>query len=98
MGLNQSQDLGAVFILCFVIALLCLIARVTSRQISGVGLKVDDYSYILGVVCLRIVSTKLDAHTVRTGCCRGIVRGTDDIWFVFPAFCLAVLCQALHCS
>lgn len=50
MAMDESQDLGAVFILCFVIALLCLLARITSRHISGVGLQADDYSYILGVI------------------------------------------------
>ena len=48
---DSTHQLGAFFIVCVVVSFLCMVARATSRLITQLDLKADDYTFLIGTVC-----------------------------------------------
>ena len=51
---DESQELGAFYVVCIAASFMCMVSKIGSRKVARVGLKSDDYAFLIG--------------SVRTGC------------------------------
>lgn len=47
---DESGSLAAFFTVCIVVTLLCMVSRTTSRLLTNVGMKADDWTLLIGAV------------------------------------------------
>ena len=51
---DESQELGAFYIVCIAASFVCMVSKITSRRVARVGLKGDDFAFLTGAVWYQI--------------------------------------------
>lgn len=80
---DESRSLAAFFTVCLGVTFFCMVSRTTSRLLTSVGLRADDWTFLVGAVGDRNPSRNLIVLTcafladrLRLVCC------SNDIWSV----------------
>ena len=81
-GDDESRQLAAFFIVCMVLSAFFVAVRLVSRKLMKLGLQVDDYTILAGLV--RMSYADLNGHTESYSQlldhCRGIIHHLAHLW------------------
>ncbi len=77
---DESQELGAYYIVCIAITFLCMVSKITSRRVAHVGLKSDDFAFLIGAVWHRIQTRDRIANHLTSDHSRRLFHRFDDLW------------------
>ena len=50
---DASQSLIGFYVVCIAVTFLCMLSRTTSRLLTSVGLKADDWTFLVGAVWIH---------------------------------------------
>lgn len=77
---DESQELGAYYIACIAASFVCMVSKITSRRVARVGLKSDDFAFLVGAVWYRMHTQDLIAKYLSSDHSRRLFHCFDDLW------------------
>lgn len=77
---DESQELGAFYIVCITASFVCMVSKITSRRVARVGLKGDDFAFLIGAVWYPIHIHNLVANHRSSDHSPRLFYSVNDLW------------------